>query len=393
MTTTNFDKIYERRGSGAIKWDNYDPDVIPLWVADTDFRSPEPIIRALRERVEHGFFGYQFDSKPVRETIVGRMKARYNWEISTESVFFLPNLVSALNFVSTAFSQPGDDVLMSTPAYPPFLSAPGNGGRTAITADLALTQQGSLIRYEMDFDAFEAAITPRTKVFLLCNPHNPVGRMWTRAELEKMAEICLRHDLIICADEIHCELIMDADKKHVPFATLSQEIAARTITLMSPSKTFNMPTVEFAFGVITNADLYKRLETATAGFLPHPGGLAFAAAQAAYTECEDWVAELLPYLRANRDFAVDYVQKHFPDVGITCPEATYLAWLDWRKASIGDKPFDFFLEKARVAFGDGAIFGKAGEGFVRLNLGTQRSVLAEALERVRAAVESSTAKS
>ncbi len=390
--TTNFDEIFERRGTGSIKWSFYDPDVIPLWVADTDFRSPEPIIRALKERAEHGFFGYEFDSKPVREILVGRMKSRYNWEIPTESIYFLPNLVSALNFVSSGFTEPGDDVIMQTPAYPPFLGAPGNSGRNAVTADLILSQEGSIIRYDMDFAAFEAAITPRTKVFLLCNPHNPVGRMWTREELEKIAEICLRHDLLVCSDEIHCELIMDAGRKHIPFATLSPEIAARTITLMSPSKTFNLPTVEFAFGIITNPDLYKRLEKATAGFLPHPGGLAFAAAQAAYTECEDWVAELLPYMRANRDYVIDYVQQHFPQVTITCPEATYLGWMDWRKAGIGDKPYDFFLEKARVAFSDGAIFGKAGEGFLRINLGTPRSNLTEALERMRAAIESASAR-
>ncbi len=385
--TYNFDEQIERRGTDSIKWNYYDPDVLPLWVADTDFRTPEPIIRALHERAEHGFFGYMFDSKPVRETITARMHSRYNWEIPPESLVFLPNLVSALNFVSLAFSDAGGDVLMQTPVYPPFLHAPTNGGLNTITSDMLLKVNGQLLNYEIDFDAFEAAITPNTKVFLLCSPHNPVGRVWTRDELQKMADICLRHDLIICSDEIHCELIL-GDTPHIPIASLSPEIAARTITLMAPSKTFNMPTLEFGFAVITNVELFKRFEKVTNGFLPHPGALAFAAAQAAYSSCDDWLAELLPYLKGNRDFLVEYVQKHFPQVKTTCPEGTYLAWLDWRSAGIGDKPFDFFLEKARVAFNDGGAFGKAGEGFIRVNFGTQRAILTEALDRVRAAVES-----
>lgn len=380
--TFNFDTVFQRRGSGAIKWDMYDADVLPMWVADMDFRSPEPVIRALHERVEHGFFGYEFDSQPLREILVARMAAQHHWQIRAQDIKFLPNLVSALNWVTAAYSEPGDDILMLTPSYPPFLSAPLNAGRNQVTCDLKLSRDDQIIRYDIDFEAFEAAITPRTKVFLMCNPHNPVGRMWTRAELERMAEICLRHKLVICSDEIHCDLILD-DKEHISFATLGPEVAARTITLLSPSKTFNLPTLEFALAVATDESLLKQLQKTTSDFLPHPGALALRGALAAYGECQEWHDALLPYLKANRDYLLDYVRQNFPQVGITCPEATYLAWLDWRLAELPDTPFNFFLEKARVAFADGAVFGKAGEGFVRLNFGTPRELLHEGLERVR----------
>lgn len=384
---TQFDNIIERRSFDSFKWNLFDADVIPMFVADMDFRSPEPILRALHDRVEHGLFGYHFNSPQVRQTIADRVKTRYNWDIKPEALQFSPNLVSALNFVCRAFApETNDEVIMLTPAYPPFLGAPGNNGRTAVTADLSIVKTGQIMRYEIDFDAFEALITPNTKVFMLCNPHNPVGRAWSRAELERLAEISLRHNLIVCSDEIHCDLLLEGTQ-HIPLATISPEIADRTITLMSPSKTFNMPTLGFAQIIATNETIFKQFEKATWGFLPHVGALGFAAAQAAYTECQPWLDELLPYLQSNRDFLVNYVQQHFPSVGITCPEATYLGWMDWRDAGLPDAPAKFFLENARVALGDGAGFGKAGEGFTRLNFGTPRSVLTEALERIRAAAE------
>lgn len=382
-----FDEMIDRRASGSAKWNWFDEDVLPAWVADMDFRCPEPVLQALHKAVDHGVFGYEFDSKPLRDILTARMAERYNWQVKPTDFQFTPNLVSVLNFVSMAFSEPGDEIIMTTPVYPPFISAPDNSGRIAKMVDMTVVNDANLIRYEIDFDAFEAAITPRTKVFILCNPHNPVGRMWPRADLERLAEICLRHNIIICSDEIHSDLIMDGGK-HVPMASLSPEIADHTVTIMSPSKTFNMPSLGIAYAIAQNETVYKTLEKAMTGFLPHVGTPGIVAAVAAYSEGQSWVDELLPYLKGNRDYVVNYVREHFPLVNYTCPEATYLGWLDWRAMNLpGESPFKFFLEKARVAFNDGAGFGKAGEGFTRINYATQRERLEQIMERVRAAVE------
>ncbi|MBL8162781.1 MAG: aminotransferase class I/II-fold pyridoxal phosphate-dependent enzyme, partial [Anaerolineae bacterium] len=241
------------------------------------------------------------------------------------------------------------------------------------------------LRYEIDFDAVEQAITPRTKILLLCNPHNPVGRMWTRADLERLAEIALRHNLVIISDEIHCDLILDGTA-HIPMATLGPEVAARCMTLLSPSKTFNTPTLGIAVTITENEELRKRFEKVTAFYLPHPGAIGFAAALAAYTQCQDWLDALLVHLKSNRDFLVETVSASLPSVAITLPEATYLAWLDFRDHNLPDGPYKFFLERGRVALSDGAAFGTAGEGFARLNFGTPRATLAEALERMRTAL-------
>jgi len=391
MTTTiftpfDFDTVIERRSTGSAKWSQYG-DALPLWVADMDFRSPEPILRALHERIDHGVFGYQMDSPRLRDILVERLETRYGWTIMPKDIQFVPNLVSATNAVIRAYAEPGDGVLILTPAYPPFLSAPKNSGHQGILPELVATQQGQILHYEIDFDAFEAVITPDTKVFLLCSPHNPTGRVWTRRELERLAEICLRHDLIICADEIHCDLLAEG-RQHIPFATLSPEVAARTITLMSPSKTFNIPTLHFAFAVAQNPEVLARFQATTKEIVPSPGAIGFTAAEAAYAECQDWLDALLVYLEGNRNYLIHYVQEHFPQVKITRPEATYLAWMDWRAVGLPDSPFKFFLERAEVAFGDGAQFGQVGEGFVRVNYACPRATLTEALERVRAAVKS-----
>jgi cystathionine beta-lyase len=388
MTATfDFDTVLERRGTGSVKWDIYGPDVLPLWVADMDFLSPKPILRALKDRVEHGIFGYAFDDPALRQVLVERMARLYNWTIEAKDILFLPNLVSALAATSRAFAAEGEGVLMNTPVYPPFLASPQTCDRQQIVAPLALTTQGQIMRYELDMDALEAALTPTTRIFMLCNPHNPVGRAYTRAELETIAEFCLRHNLLIVSDDIHCDLLLD-DVQHIPIASLSPEVAAQTITLMAPSKTFNIPSLGLGFVIAQDAAVRARFEKATAYVVPHPGPMGFVAALAAYTECQPWLDALLPYLRGNRDYLVDYVQQHFPQVMVTRPEATYLSWMDFRALNLPDSPFKFCLERARVAFNDGALFGEAGAGFLRVNLGCPRSTLHEALERVREAVNS-----
>lgn len=388
MTATyNFDTVLERRGTGSIKWELYGPDVLPLWVADMDFPSPEPILRALKDRVEHGVFGYAFDDPALRQVLVERMARLYNWSIEPGDILFLPNLVSALAASSRAYAAEGEGVLMNTPVYPPFLASPKTCDRAQIIAPLAMTHNGQVIRYELDLDAMEAAITPSTRVFMLCNPHNPVGRAWSRAELEQIAAFCLRHKLLIVSDDIHCDLLLD-EVKHIPIASLSPEVAAQTITLMAPSKTFNIPSLGLGFAIAQDAGVRGRFQKVTDYVVPHPGPMGFVGALAAYTQCQSWLDSLLPYLRANRDFLVEYTQEHFPTVSVTRPEATYLSWMDFRSLNLPESPYKFFLEHAKVAFNDGAAFGEAGAGFVRVNLGCPRSTLHEALERVREAVSS-----
>ncbi|MEO8609843.1 MAG: PatB family C-S lyase [Chloroflexota bacterium] len=390
MTTTtspyDFDTYVERRNTGSAKWD-YFGDVLPLWVADSDFRCPEPVLRAMHERVDHGIFGYQMDSPRLREILVERMASHYGWIIEAKNITFLPNLVSALNVSARAFAEPGESVLMNSPIYPPFISAPKNGGREAIFAELAQIQQGQIIRYEIDFDRLEAAVTPSTKVFLLCNPHNPVGRVYEKWELEKLADFCMRHNLIICSDDIHCDLIFDG-YRHQPIAALAPEVAARTITIMAPSKTFNMPTLGFGFAIAQSEDILKRFQTASDGIMAHPGAIGYVAAEAAYGQCQDYVDALMVYLEGNRNYLLRYFEENFPQVPITRPEGTYLAWSDWNALNLPEAPFKFFLEKAKVAFSDGASFGKPGEGFLRINFACPRATLTEALERVSAAIAS-----
>ncbi len=393
LTHYDFDQIIQRRGTDSSKWGKYADDVLPMWVADMDFKSPEPIVRALSARVREATFGYGAESDALREVICARTEEQYGWTIRPDDIIFLPGLVCGLNAVARAIGEPGDGILANTPVYGPFLSAPADQQRRLHCADLAMTLRHAgnqeIIHYEVDFDALEAAIEPNTRLFSLCNPHNPVGRAYTRRELEQLAEICTRHDLVICSDEIHCELLLGSTR-HVPIASLSPELAARTITLIAPSKTYNLPGLGCSMAIVPNVDLRRRMSAAAAGIVPHVNVLGYVAALAAYAECEDWLMALRRYLTANRDFVVDYVNKNLPQLHVTRPEATYLAWLDCRNAGIPGNPATFFLEQAKVALNDGKFFGEAGEGFVRLNFGCPRPLLLQGLEQISAALQTVT---
>jgi cystathionine beta-lyase len=275
---------------------------------------------------------------------------------------------------------------MATPMYHPFFNVVAVQERALVEAPLIETCQDGVLRYEIDFDALEAAITPQTKLLLFCNPHNPVGRAYSRAELERVAEICLRHNLTLCSDEIHCDLIY-TEGGHTSIASLSPEIGARTVTLIAPSKTFNLAGLGLGIAVIPDDELRTRISNTAMHMGIHASMPGIVAATAAYRDGQSWLDELLPYLRENRDLVVEYVRTHFHGVVTTCPEATFLAWLDFRALELPESPAQFFLEKARVGLNDGAIFGKGGEGFVRLNFGCPRSMLLEGLERMRAAIE------
>jgi len=380
-----FDFPIQRRGTDSAKWSYYGPDTLPMWVADMDFVSPQPILDALQARVAQGVFGYGSDPDALRTVLVDRMQRLYGWAIQQEQIVFLPGLVCGLNVVSRAVGTPGDGVLVTTPVYPPFLSAPINQQRVVHAAPLAQHVTGKRLHYTVDFDAMAGAIQHNTRLFILCNPHNPTGVAYSRAELTRMAELCEANDLVICSDEIHCDLMLDG-AKHIPIASLSPAIAQRTVTLMAPSKTFNIPGLGASFAIVPNPALRKQVEHAALGIVPHLNILGVIAAEAAYTQCDAWLQALLVYLQQNRDFAVNYIEEYFPDIKVTCPDATYLLWLDCRDAGIKGNAQKFFLEQAHVAVNDGKIFGDDGDGFVRLNFGCPRATLVAGLEQMRQAL-------
>ncbi len=377
--TYDFDIQIDRRTSDSTKWHKYGSDVIPMWVADMDFRSPPAVMEALKARVEHGIFGYGNVPAALVETVQARLAAFYDWQIQPEWLVWLPGLVCAIN---AACRLPGaqESVITSTPVYHPFLSAPGNMGRALITVPMC-EDNG---RWTLDLDRLEANITPTTRLLLLSHPHNPVGRVYSRTELTALAGLCERHDLIICSDEIHCELILDENKPHLPTATLSPEIAARTITLMAPSKTFNLAGLGCGFAIISDSALRKRFQAAMAGIVAHVNVLGYVAALAAFRDGEPWRQALLKYLRGNRDRLAEWTAAQ-TGLRLSPTEATYLAWIDCREAGL-ENPAGLF-EQFGVGVHDGRLFGAAA-GFVRLNFACPRPLLEQALEHMQQALES-----
>jgi cystathionine beta-lyase len=383
MAAHDFDTVVDRRSTESNKWHKYPADVLPLWVADMDFPSPPPVIRALHERVAHGFFGYGTEQPEFFEVIVDRLQKRYGWSVSAESILHLPGVIPGFNLACRALASPGDGLLLQTPMYPPILRAPLNCELVRQEAPLAREADG---RYVVDLDALRSAVDERTRIFLLCNPHNPVGRVWERTDLARMAEICLERNVSIVADEIHCDLVYPGHR-HVPIASLSPEIERRTITLMAPSKTFNLPGLKSSIAIIPNAELRAKLVAQQLDLVRAVNVLGYVATLAAYRDAQPWLDDLLRYLEANRDYAAAYVTDRLPGISMSKPEGTYLAWLDCRAAGLpNDDPYTFFLDTAKVALNDGTAFGAGGQGFVRLNFACPRSLLSEALDRMRRAL-------
>jgi cystathionine beta-lyase len=373
----DFDRPVDRRHTASIKWERYaGRDILPMWVADMDFQAPPAVLGALRQRVEHGVFGYTMAPAALVETVVVRLARDYRWQVEPDWIVWLPGLVTGLNVACRAVGNPGSGVLTTVPIYPPFLTAPSWSERTLCTAPLARTGDS----WRMDFAAMAQALIADTSLLLFCNPHNPTGRIYSEAELHEVAAFCQRHDLVICADEIHCGLLLDQHRRHIPIATLAPEVAARTITLMAPSKTYNIPGLGVSFAVIPNEKLRRRFQRVMAGIVPHVNALGYTAALAAYRESDLWHASLLDYLRANRDLVESRIGA-MAGLTMTHVEATYLAWIDAR--ALGHKDPSAWCEQAGVGLSDGREFD--GPGFLRLNFGCRRELLQEALTRMEKA--------
>jgi cystathionine beta-lyase len=380
--TFDFEHPPKRLGTDSQKWQKYEGrDILPLWVADMDFRSSPAIIAALHERVEHGVFGYARPVKSTVDAVVNALRERYQYEIDPSWLVWLPGLVCGLNVTAHAFAQAGEEVLTLTPVYPPFMSAPKNSSRVSVQTPWILHER----RWTIDWAALERTVTPRTKLFYLCNPHNPLARVWRREELAQLAEFCVRHNLILCSDEIHCDLVLEPTLPHIPTATLSPEIGARTVTLMAPSKTYNVPGLGTSFAVIADATLRQRFNRAAAGIVAEVTSLGFVACEAAYRDSEAWRQGLLATLRGNRDYLLDFIARELPGVSVEAPiEATYLAWLNVEALGLVD-PIAHF-EHHGVGLSEGAFFGSKKGRHVRINFGCPRSTLAEALRRMKMAV-------
>lgn len=379
----NFDAPVERAGTDSEKWMKYaGRDILPLWVADMDFAAPPAIIDALHARVAHGVFGYNQPTASQTQAVVDYLARKFAWPIEAAWIVWLPGLVSGLNVTCRAVGEAGDAVFTATPIYPPFLSAPKNAGRPVVSVPLIQDKQ----RWAWDFDAVDAALEKtKTKLFLLCHPHNPCGRAWDDDELQQLARLAEKHDLVICSDEIHNGLILSPPShQHRVFATLGDDIAARTITLMAPSKTFNIPGLGCAFAVISDTTLRRKFTTAMRGIVPHANALGMAATEVAYRVCDDWQTALLNYLRSNAR-AVENAVGKISGLAMHPVEATYLAWIDAREFAQqrGIANPAQYLETHGLGLSDGAAFG--APGFVRLNFGTRRALLDEALARLAAA--------
>ncbi|AJP47437.1 aspartate aminotransferase [Rugosibacter aromaticivorans] len=387
----DFDVPQTRAGTDSEKWAKYaGRDILPLWVADMDFAAPPAVITALHARVAHGVFGYNQPTAQQTETLVNYLARQFAWTVAPEWIVWLPGLVSALNVVCRAVGEKDDAVFTATPIYPPFLSAPKHAERRLASVPLV---QGKH-RWEWDFDAVDAALEGSStfesvsgKLFLLCHPHNPTGRAWQIDELTQLARLAEKHDLVICSDEIHNGLILSSPShQHRVFATLGDDIAARTITLMAPSKTFNIPGLGCAFAVISDAALRRKFTTAMRGIVPHANALGMAATEAAYRACDDWQAALLDYLRGNAR-AVENAVAKISGLAMHPVEATYLAWIDAREFAQQRgiaNPAQYF-EAHGLGLSDGTAFG--APGFIRLNFGTRHALLDEALTRLAVACQ------
>lgn len=389
MKTYNFDEIIDRSGSGDLKHEALLPrwgrnDLLPLWVADMDFATPDFVVDALKARLSHPIFGYTIEPADYRPTIIDWNESHHGWKIKPEWISFIPGIVKGIGFVVNVFTKPGEKVIIQPPVYHPFRMTPEDNGREVVLNPLRLREDGY---YDMDFDNLSEVCDDKCRVLILSNPHNPAGVCWSKETLQRLADFCYEHNIIVISDEIHSDMALFGNR-HVPFASVSERAADISITFAAPTKTFNMAGIVSSYAVISNDDLrqcfYGWLK---ANELDEPTIFAPIATIAAYQKGEGWRKQMLAYVENNVRFVEDYCREHIPGVRPLRPQASFLVWLNCRGLELShDKLLDLFIDKAHLALNDGEMFGPGGEGFMRLNVGTPRSVLRQALEQLAKAV-------
>jgi len=384
----NFDEYIPREGTDCIKYDLRletfgRQDVIPMWVADMDFKTPDFIIAKLRKRLEHEIMGYSLRSDIYFSSIAGWILKRHSWKIMKEWICFCPGIVPALNLSTLAFTRPGDSVIVQPPVYTPFFSAVEAHGRNLIYNPLIKDGE----RWRMDIASLESVINESVKMIIISNPHNPVGRAWSAEELEALASVCVKNNILILSDEIHCDLVLPG-YKHVPIASLSEDVADITVTCVAPSKTFNLAGLSTSSLIIQNPVLRKYFKKKIESIHVENGNIfGNVASVAAYSEGGEWLDELLKYLQGNIEYVTEYLKARIPRIVPSVTEATYLMWLDCRNLGMNSKELqDFFITKALVGLNEGSQFGPGGEGYMRMNIGTTREVITKALYQIEKAV-------
>lgn len=384
----SFDEVIDRTGTAAVKIDGMKEvwgrtDLLPLWVADMDFATPPFILDAIRRRCEHPILGYTEKPESYYQAIIGWVKRRYGMEVSKEQLNYVPGIVPGLGMALNCFTAPGDKVMIMPPVYHPFAWLVQRNGRRLVECPLKL-ENGT---YRMDLDLFRRSIKG-IRVLILCNPHNPGGVVWTKEELETLADVCAEDNVIVFSDEIHADLTLPPHR-HVPFAMISEHARNNSVTFMAPSKAFNMPGMAASHTVIYNEGLRKRFVSyLDAGELDMGHVLAYPAVEAAYTKGDEWLEQCLAYVQANIDYVETYLKENLPAIQAMRPQASYLVWLDCRKLGLSQEALvDFFVSGARLALNDGAMFGKEGEGFMRMNVGCPRSILEQAMKQLKEAYD------
>ncbi|MBN1369689.1 MAG: PatB family C-S lyase [Dehalococcoidaceae bacterium] len=390
----DFDRVHSRLNTASVKWDATEDifgskDVIPMWVADMDFPTAKPITEALEKRAAHPFYGYTLPSKCLIESIVERMHKKFGWKIEPEWIVFTAGVIPAISTALDAITHPGDEVILQEPVYYPFFPVVKQSGCQVATNRLKLTGN----RYEMDFEDLKARFAPKTgmrnypsrvKAIVLCNPHNPIGRLWERPELERLGEIAIHRGAVVISDEIHCELLYRGCR-HTPFAAISKEFEQNCIVCMAPSKTFNLPGLHASSIIIPNKKLRDAFQQTGTG-MPGPNLFGYTAMEAAYRHGDEWLEQMLEYLEGNLQFALDFFRQKVPKITVIQPQATYLLWLDCRGLGMDNMALrEFMRKKARLGLDDGFLFGKGGSGFQRMNIACPRPILKEALERLEKA--------
>lgn len=380
----NFDEVIDRYNTNCAKWDEtrekYGDGLIHLGVADMDFKSPEPILEELRKATEHGVFGYTVLNENYFRVTMDWMKRKYDWDIERDWIVFCPRISVAVSLILQTLTNEGDGVIVQSPGYSPLRDAVVKNNRRLVSSPLKL-EDG---KYHMDFEDLEKRVDSSVKVFILCSPHNPVGRVWTRDELLRLGEFCIKHDLIIISDEIHADMLYSG-YKHYPMASLSKELQNRTILCSSITKTFNVPGIILSNLIIPNEIIRNRVKAMIDRCGIHnPNIFSVPVLEAAYTRCDDWLQEVLKYIEDNYNYVENYLKENMPKLKIIKPQGTYLLWIDCRELGLSDEELeDLFINKAKVGIYLGSVFGPEGRGFIRMNIGTSRKNLEEALERVK----------